>query len=676
MPPRRACFEQDVRYRYLYITSEETSCAADLAAWRASWATLGNGVELRPSTIAGGARGLFATRPFAAGDIVTAYEYTALVDAKDATGDYKLESVGNTGRVFLGVAEPQPGLGGGSFVNDTIDLAASTTATDEDARAVPHYIRTRAANCESVAIVTRRQRAAMRTERVAIGAHGVALRALVPIAANAELFMSYGNAYWTRHVLARVNAIRDVEGVAFAGTLVPTMISTGFTPNDATATLPPYVVIRPSLGRGLGVFARAHLRAEMDLDQYTGVASTLDDVNDRDEYVIVVHGNDAEYAVSARATTRAPLVAPFVAAAGVVIGPAEQQPTWLRYVNSVDREQHMTNNVAIIHRNNRAYMRTVRRIAPGEELFAYYSHSFFAASSRATSTFDVFADGDERSRILERHWGPAWAELLGVYSDDLWGLFFDEQPGDRRRTLVAVLVVHRDGPSTYTLLRIETLRFLVAPEAVAKHLLRNLFEYVRSVAPLPARVRVLPALYANSAAIAARYSIINEERLLTPYTMRPADVESLAARRDATPALASRIERVLDALRRSELGTYEVAQIVDEQRLLAFYVVSPRQRAIVAFFLADASIVGPDEAPRVYEHTVARILDVAVTPATAAIVLDSRATALGTAARALGFGKRRNEALQLFYGTAGDVYQRVQPLSSVLAALSITDDAD
>jgi hypothetical protein len=676
MPPKRsrpACVEQDARFPYLYITSEEESCAAELAAWRASWATLGNGIEVRQSTIAGAGLGVFATRAFAAGELVTQYAYTALVDATEAKGDYKLSSFGNTGRVFLGVEEPRAGLGGGSFVNDTLDLAASAVATDEDATVAIHYVRTRTPTCEDVAIVTRRQRASMRTEQVAIGQHGVALRALVPIAAGDELFMSYGNAYWTRYVLARVDAIRAAEGIVFPGTLVPTIVSTGFTPNDATLTLPPYLALRPSPGRGLGVFARAQLRAGMDLGQYTGVASTLDDVNDRDEYVVVVHGDDGEYAVSARATEQSPTVAPFVVAAGVVIAAAEQQPTWLRYVNSVDRDADKTNNVVIIHRNNRAFMQTRQRIEPGQELMTYYGHSFFATSSRATATFEVHADGDARSATLALHWGHDWAELLDVYSDDLWCFFFDEQPGDRRRTLVAVLVLHRDGPSTYTLLRVELLPFLIAPENVAKRLIRNLLDYVRSVAPLPARVRVLPALYAQSAAIAHRYSIINDERVLAPYRVLPVDIELLGAFRDTSRSRTSRVERVLDAVQR-DAATYAVVQVVDELRLLAFFVVARRQRAIVAFFLADSSLVGVDEAPRVYESTVARILAAAVDGTLVALVLDKNATALANAARMLGFVKRRDAALSILYGDDGDVYKRDEPLSSVLATLSLTDD--
>jgi SET domain-containing protein len=89
-----------------------------------SASTIGNGVAVKKSTIAGGGLGLFATRPFLQGDIVTGYAGRELTRAEadrmrraDPAKASHIRKTGDQRYVIDGIRRPQDGRGGGSFTN-------------------------------------------------------------------------------------------------------------------------------------------------------------------------------------------------------------------------------------------------------------------------------------------------------------------------------------------------------------------------------------------------------------------------------------------------------------------------------------------------------------------------------------------------------------------------------
>lgn len=102
-------------------------------------ATVGNGVEVRPSTIPGAGNGLFATRRFERLDIVTMYD-GELADAAECRADKERDpksvshyrSTRHGGVVIKGLRDPLAarGRGGGSFANHTW-VASERNATLE-----------------------------------------------------------------------------------------------------------------------------------------------------------------------------------------------------------------------------------------------------------------------------------------------------------------------------------------------------------------------------------------------------------------------------------------------------------------------------------------------------------------------------------------------------------------
>lgn len=94
-------------------------------------AVVGNGVDIRPSGLPGAGHGLFATRAFESGALVTRYEGTEisrarareLFDRDPANASHFLTMPGERWRVVAGLrGDPQllllNGWGGGSFAND------------------------------------------------------------------------------------------------------------------------------------------------------------------------------------------------------------------------------------------------------------------------------------------------------------------------------------------------------------------------------------------------------------------------------------------------------------------------------------------------------------------------------------------------------------------------------
>lgn len=138
-------------------------------------ATIGNGVEVRTSTIANSGNGLFATRDFEKNEPITRYE-GEIISKKDAE---KLEKQKKNSHfisyqaqhsVIVGLNDPtiSQGRGGASFANDG----------KRDERYPYNAVFDSTEQSEVVKVIF--------------------LKALVPIKNGQEIFVNYGNTYWKR----------------------------------------------------------------------------------------------------------------------------------------------------------------------------------------------------------------------------------------------------------------------------------------------------------------------------------------------------------------------------------------------------------------------------------------------------------------------------------------------
>jgi len=143
----------------------------------ASLPVVGGGVEVRPSRIAGAGNGLFASRAFAKGDVVTFVDGPVVSDSEVRKRDKRDPSL-NTHVVTLmshflvvdALRSPQEGRGGGSFANDPLHDRKLSNVQFE------------VCDC----------RDPERFNKV------VVLRALRDIEQGEEILVSYGPGYWRR----------------------------------------------------------------------------------------------------------------------------------------------------------------------------------------------------------------------------------------------------------------------------------------------------------------------------------------------------------------------------------------------------------------------------------------------------------------------------------------------
>lgn len=82
-----------------------------------SLATIGGGVEVKPSTISGAGNGLFAKRRFRRGEYITLYEGELLTRRVAKLRPILTHMASREGIVIDGLKEPIRGRGGGSFAN-------------------------------------------------------------------------------------------------------------------------------------------------------------------------------------------------------------------------------------------------------------------------------------------------------------------------------------------------------------------------------------------------------------------------------------------------------------------------------------------------------------------------------------------------------------------------------
>jgi hypothetical protein len=164
---------------------------ADLRAARASLATIGHGVEARASTLGAEAGlGLFVTSPIAAGALITEYDGERIdwKTARERSASH-IRSVQKLRTAIDGLRVPETGRGGGSFANDTVLLAQSTTTNivRSPTNAAFVTLKLKADDTEEAAFSN------IAAERIA-----VALVATRDIAADEEVFVSYGDDYWKK----------------------------------------------------------------------------------------------------------------------------------------------------------------------------------------------------------------------------------------------------------------------------------------------------------------------------------------------------------------------------------------------------------------------------------------------------------------------------------------------
>ena len=152
-------------------------------------AVIGNGVEVKASTIPGALSGLFASRFFAKNEIITEYDGKVITEdeAKDRFrehGPSHLKTLLSKFAVIDGNISPAFGRGGGSFANDVGFDAKSGLYTSKH----PYY---------NVVYVHRTLAAvpSRRTGMPVLG--GVWLKATRDIAPGEEIFVSYGKGFWT-----------------------------------------------------------------------------------------------------------------------------------------------------------------------------------------------------------------------------------------------------------------------------------------------------------------------------------------------------------------------------------------------------------------------------------------------------------------------------------------------
>ncbi|WIA10839.1 hypothetical protein OEZ85_011005 [Tetradesmus obliquus] len=137
------------------------------------YATVGDGVEVRASTIANAGNGLFASAFFDKGTLITEYcgkAEWALEEQQKPASQLTHHRARGDGWVIAGLQTQVYGLGGASFANDPIhdrSLANSRLVNKRD---------------PATAGVTNR----------------VFLQASADIAPGQEIFVSYGNTYWKR----------------------------------------------------------------------------------------------------------------------------------------------------------------------------------------------------------------------------------------------------------------------------------------------------------------------------------------------------------------------------------------------------------------------------------------------------------------------------------------------
>ena len=265
-------------------------------------ATIGDGVEVRRSSrttaLGGAVDGVFATRAFAAGEYVTRYALAEppYTDDPALENAYRLSVPGGQlraegpRRVMIGASEPRAGLGGGSFINDTINIQASILASDASSRV--QYERTARHNTEFVVVVTQAQYEDMRARRRRVtSVVATLIRATADVAAGRELFIDYGREYWRVILQQALIRFREMLGNPVPlGRIDPACVASAVAVDtDAARSLTsrPYLVLRHAPTKGLGVFACARLRAQVYLDRYQGRV-TLDEPPDTDTYVVEV----------------------------------------------------------------------------------------------------------------------------------------------------------------------------------------------------------------------------------------------------------------------------------------------------------------------------------------------------------------------------------------------------
>lgn len=97
--------------------------------------TVGHGVSVRPSRMAGGGKGLFADRVFAKGDIITRYSGRKIsrseadrLRREDAGNASHMRKTGDQRFIIDGLREPVVGRGGGSFANQAHGPADANNA--------------------------------------------------------------------------------------------------------------------------------------------------------------------------------------------------------------------------------------------------------------------------------------------------------------------------------------------------------------------------------------------------------------------------------------------------------------------------------------------------------------------------------------------------------------------
>ena len=176
----------------------------DLESVRSTLARLGSGVDIRPSGIAGAGAGLFATRSFRAGTPITEYDGVRLSykECRQRTAAQKthmrslqrLHTCIDGLRIDTGAtAHSLRGRGGASFINDPVDLQASSAQDDgverDWARINASFVRLQLKADDKPTFER------LPDARIAVVV--VAVRAIAP---GDEIFASYGEDTWVRYL--------------------------------------------------------------------------------------------------------------------------------------------------------------------------------------------------------------------------------------------------------------------------------------------------------------------------------------------------------------------------------------------------------------------------------------------------------------------------------------------
>lgn len=173
----------------------------------------------------------------------------------------------------------------------------------------------------------------------------------------------------------------------------------------------PHLVTIYSEAKQLGIATTIKIPAGTRLGQYRGRIIPIErarELGSRSAYVLEARPatgrEEAFYAIDAREDQRVDDLPTLTFVAGYQFTAEDQQPSWTRYINSIDPEQPASaQNVQFVfdERDGRVYIDTIREILPGEEILTYYGKGFFYVNLSQV-TYDSVSTPSARRQLYSQ----------------------------------------------------------------------------------------------------------------------------------------------------------------------------------------------------------------------------------------------------------------------------------